>query len=610
MKIDFLHKVEGFLYLPTIKQMFSIAWHANTFYLVIILAVQALQAVIPLAIVWITKSLFNLVANGIGSGFQNLESSFTPLLGAQVALGILSLSLSAVVGFLQLELNYKMGLNTQIQVYQKINHLEGIAPLEDPRLHDMMQMGMEGAQLGPGQILDTLLSIGRDVISLLAFAGTLFAFSPGIAGLLMIATLLPLFIQTMLGRMRFTVASKNRLQQRRLGFLGQVLSGVQYAKEIWLFNLLDFFLKKYQKVNTEIHTIDRAQQKQELIWRVLLNTLANLISSGAYVLVVIQALNGGINIGDIALYTGAVASVQGSLNNIVFSISKLNSSILFFTQYTNLFNIPQPIQIAQSPRPVTALIRSIEFTDISFRYNDQLPWILRNLNLLIPAGKCTALVGLNGAGKTTLIKLLTRLYDPTDGNITWDGIDIRGFNPQQLRKKMSVIFQDFARYDLSVNENIGVGDISHMHSQEHIKEAAHKAGVNQVISRLPLASSTILSRYLGDDKNGVDLSGGEWQKIALARLFMREPDLLILDEPTSALDPQSEFDLFQQFNELSAGRTSLLITHRLNTIKMADFIAVLDQGTIAEFGSHAELMKKNGIYARLYTMQSSQYDQG
>jgi ATP-binding cassette, subfamily B, bacterial len=239
--------------------------------------------------------------------------------------------------------------------------------------------------------------------------------------------------------------------------------------------------------------------------------------------------------------------------------------------------------------------------------------VLRSIDLNFPAGKCLALVGLNGAGKTTLVKLLTRLYDPIEGQILWDGVDICEFDPVELRSRMGAIFQDFVRFDLAAFENIALGDVSKLSNgskpfvEKLAREAARKAGIHDTIEKLPQGYDTILSRWLAEDGHGVDLSGGEWQKIALARMFMRDADLLILDEPTAALDVQAEYDIYSRFVELMSSKTSLLISHRFSTVRMADVIAVLEDGSIIEYGGHEELLARAGTYAKLYNMQADRY---
>ncbi|HLJ33085.1 MAG TPA: ABC transporter ATP-binding protein, partial [Ktedonobacteraceae bacterium] len=269
--------------------------------------------------------------------------------------------------------------------------------------------------------------------------------------------------------------------------------------------------------------------------------------------------------------------------------------------------LPQPLLISAAPHLVPSLCIGIEFRDVSFRYSEQHSWTLRHVDLFLPAHQCLALVGLNGAGKTTLVKLLTRLYDPTEGQILWDGTDIREFDPTELRQHLGAIFQDFAHYDLSIHENIGLGNVSQMKNRFRIEEAARKAGIHERIERFPLGYESILSKMLASPDESVDFSGGEWQKLALARMFLRDTALLILDEPTASLDAHAEYELYQQFRQLLRGRTCLLITHRFNTTRIADHIAVLEHGQISESGTHAELIECQGTYAKLYAMQAETY---
>jgi ATP-binding cassette subfamily B protein len=294
--------------------------------------------------------------------------------------------------------------------------------------------------------------------------------------------------------------------------------------------------------------------------------------------------------------------------NISMTLARMNESVLFFRQYARLLALEEPLKISSAPRPVPPLTRGLTLRNVSFRYNEHHPWAIRNVNLFLPAHECLALVGLNGAGKTTLVKLITRLYDPTEGQILWDDIDIREFDPEAYRAHLGAIFQDFVHYDLTAQENIGLGDVSSIDDLSAIKDAAIKAGIHQRIETLPQGYESSLSRWLARRHEGVDLSGGEWQKIALARLFMRKGhELLMLDEPTAALDAQAEYELYSQFKSLMQNHTCILITHRFSTARMADRIAVLEQGTIVEYGTHAELLERQGSYAQLYQIQAASY---
>ena len=280
---------------------------------------------------------------------------------------------------------------------------------------------------------------------------------------------------------------------------------------------------------------------------------------------------------------------------------------MFHSYYKDLLALPAALSTPEVPKNVPKLSSVIELRGVSFRYHETGPWILRDVSLNLSAGKCVALVGLNGAGKTTLVKLLTRLYDPTEGQILWDGTDIRGFSPEAYRKRIGTIFQDFVRYDLSVQENIGLGKLEQLNDGAYIRSVAQQASVHADIMRLPQTYQTKISRMFSEEGAGMDLSGGQWQKVAIARMFARGADFLILDEPTAALDAESEHDLFEQFATLIQGRTSLLISHRFSTVLMADKIVVLEGGRISESGTHEDLLRLKGSYAKLYQLQALRY---
>jgi ATP-binding cassette subfamily B protein len=578
------------------------------------MALELAQSFIPLGQAWITKLIFDLLAASFREGSATkLPSSLILLLVGQIVLATLSLGVGSVRGYLSSELGRHLNLKIQLSVYSKINNLHGLAPFEDPRVQNTIQLAAQGAQMGPNQALGILTSLLQSSVALVSFLGVLLAFSPLLAGLVALAAFPQLYAQIKLGRQRFGLAYENSPRQRLSGYYSYLLSAVSFAKEIRLFNLGKFFLGAYERLTRELNQTQRAQQLRELCWQSGLSLLSNLVSSGTFVVVILQAFAGKISLGDVTFYTSAVGSVQGALSGIVYAIANINESALFFSRYLDLLALPQPIVIPAEPRPSIPLNTGIELHNISFRYSAEHPWVLRNIDLKFPAGKCLALVGLNGAGKTTLVKLLTRLYDPTEGQILWDGIDIREFDPVELRGRMGAIFQDFVRFDLTAFENIALGDVSQLNNgskpqaEKMAREAARKAGIHETIEKLPQGYDTILSRWLAEDGKGVDLSGGEWQKIALARMFMRDADLLILDEPTAALDVQAEYDIYSRFVELMRGKTSLLISHRFSTVRMADVIAVLEDGRIIEYGGHKQLLARAGTYAKLYNMQADRY---
>jgi ATP-binding cassette subfamily B protein len=382
---------------------------------------------------------------------------------------------------------------------------------------------------------------------------------------------------------------------------------MQFAKELRLFGLGEYFLGAFRDMNSEIHTLQRQQQGHELKWQTVLSLLSSITASAAFAFVIVDALRGRIGIGDVTLYVSAVASLQAAFFGVVFALASLHESMLFYQHLTKLLLLPETLPVADPPCTVPVLRHGIEVRNVSFRYGDEHSWVLRHLDMTIPAGECVALVGRNGAGKSTLVKLLTRLYDPIEGEILWDGIDIRSFDPAELRQRMGTVFQDFSQFDLTVHQNIGLGDVGQVGDLERVRAAAVMAGVDNLIDSLPQGYQTNLSRWLIADGHAIELSGGEWQKIALARMFMRNARVLLLDEPTAALDAQAEHDVHRRIARITAGRTCLLITHMLSTVRMADKVAVLEGGKIAEWGTHSELLSLNGTYAKLYNIQAERY---
>lgn len=594
--------------------MIKMAWQAHSLFFVALFVIQILQGLVPLATAWITKAIFDLLAIVLKSGsFTQFPRGLLLLLVVDALLSIISQIVMQLDTYVNAELGRRLTLNVQSQIFEKINSLHGLAPFESPHFHDTIQVAAQRVQYGPTQMLDVLTNIMKSFATLASFLGVLIAFSPLLAGLVVLAAIPQLYIQIKVSGQRFSVAFQNTFKERLAGYYGHTLSNVQFAKEVRLFSLGKYFLKAFRRVTLEVQKVQRNQQLREIRWQSVLSLLSTLVSTGAFVVVVLRAFSGRLSIGDLTLYTSAVGAMQMALYGIALALANAGESILFYRLYTNLLEMHQPISIPSSPHPVSPLVTSIEFRNVSFRYSKEHPWILRNINLSLPVGQCLALIGLNGAGKTTVVKLLTRMYDPSDGQILWDGIDIREFDPADLRLRMGAIFQDFARFDLSVYENIALGDVNRLETnsyqtvEELVRHAANKSGIHKVITGLPQGYQTVLSRWLVEDGSGVDLSGGEWQKIALARMFMRDAEILILDEPTAALDAQTEYDIYSSFVELVAGKTSFLISHRFNTVRMADKIAVLEDGKISEYGSHEELLSLGGTYSKLYNMQANMY---
>lgn len=590
------------------REMIALVWQSQPLSVFGLISIEIIQGLLPLATAWLTKIIFDLLAQTLQ---QNVITTIPEILVSTLILftllGIISQMIGPISTYLSLDLGRHLKLNVQLAIYKKINDLSGLMPFENPHFYNMIQLASQGALIGPQQVLSIFSGLIRSCITIAGFASILIAFSPTIAIVVLLAAIVRLVTEMKFGRKRYSLVYENSLIERRAHYFGQILSDGRFAKEVRLFGLVDYFLEAYCKIYNEINSSQRKLHLQEMRWQLGFNSISSLIASSIFVIVTVQTFNKQLTLGDVTFFINAVENVQKALLGIVYAVSNLHESTLFFIQYKNLLELQQPIRTVFQTRSVPPLISEIEFHNVSFRYSEEHPWVLRDLNLVIPSGKTVALVGLNGAGKTSLVKLLTRFYDPIDGYITWNGIDICEFDPQDLRYHLGVILQDFVHYDLTVNENIGFGNVQKMNDSLHIQKAASKAKLQKTVEDLPQGYQTILSRWLAEDGKGVDLSGGEWQKIALARMFMRDAELMILDEPTSALDVQAEHEIYNHFVDLVSGKTSLIISHRFSTVRMADLIAVLEEGKIAEYGSHDALMAKGGTYARLYNMQAERY---
>jgi ATP-binding cassette subfamily B protein len=591
-----------------VGQMLTLSWRTQPFYLIALLCIQVLQGLVPLATAWVMKGLFDLLAQSLlGHSSTPFIQNLIALLIAQAVITVFSLLLAPTNQYFYSELGRRLTLHIKSSAYRKVNSFAGLTYFEDPDFHDTFQVVAANSQLAPQDALSILSSFAQGIIILASFLGVLITLSPLLTGIVFLAVVPQFYLQSRYNRMRFTMTMNNSPKERQSAYYGQVLTWASYAKEVRLFNLGDYFLRNFIDTTRAIYQAQHEQQWRELRGQLILSFLSSGIATGTFLVVIIQAFSGRLSLGDIVLYTSAVSSVQNALALITYAITRMHNSLLFFTQYNQLLNLDQPLHISCSPRQVPPLTTGITLRDVSFRYNEEHPWTLRHVDIFLPANRCLALVGLNGAGKTTLVKLLTRLYDPTEGQILWNDIDIREFDPHEFRQHISTIFQDFVRYDLSIQENIGLGNIAQIENDADVKKAALTAGIHERIESLPQGYQTILSLRLAQKKQGVDFSGGEWQKVALARMFMRAADVLMLDEPTAVLDAQAEYELYQHFKQLMHGKTCLLITHRFSSVRMADQIAVLEDGHIIEYGTHDELLAQVGTYEKLYSMQAESY---
>jgi len=527
-----------------------------------------------------------------------------PLLAAEFVLLVIQSANGQARTLAEHVLHSRIVLSINTRIIGKALELD-LAHFENAAFYDKMQNARREADYRSLQIVNGGFYVLQNILTLLSFAALLVRFSPWLALILFVATLPAFIAQSRYAELNFRVLSWRAPESRLLSYLEYVLTDYDAVKEVKLFGLGEPLLGRYAnlfwKFLREDQDIAQKRSLASLGW----GLLATLTYYGAYAWIVWRAVGGLITLGDMTLYLGIFRSSQSMFEAVLLGMSELYENGLFMSNLFAFLDLKPQMVAAAEPVAVAAGIRQgIEFRHVSFRYEGHDDWTLRDINLVIHPMEKIALVGPNGAGKTTLIKLLTRLYDPTEGQILLDGVDLRDYDPKQLRQRIGVIFQDFVRYHLAASENVGFGQIEALEDQDRIQAAARKSGADEVIRALPEGYDTTLGRWF---YQGRELSGGEWQKIALARAFMRDCEVIVLDEPTAALDAENELRVFQQFRELTIDKIAVLISHRFSTVRMADRICVVEDGRITEQGSHADLLLLGGTYARLFTLQAESY---
>ncbi|MFD8529691.1 ABC transporter ATP-binding protein [Streptosporangium canum] len=569
------------------------------------IVIALLSATIPVASSWLTKLIIDRLTVG---------DTLVQVLDLAAGLSVLGLMLSAsssVRRYVKAELSRRISLLAQDNLYRAINALPGLSKFENPIFLNKLRMATQAGGTTPSQIGEAGLSLAGGIITISGFLCSLAVISPVMAGIVLIGAAPALMAEIALSKRRTATAWKLSPIERREIFYTHLLSSVEAAKEVRLFGLGDFLhdrmLSERRNANTEKRRVDR----QELSAQAGLGLIAALVSGGGLIWAVAQARNGAMTVGDVSMFVTAVAGVQMSLSGVVTQTAVAHQQLSLFQHYQAVVSTPSDLPIRSGHLP--SLVKGIEIRDVWFRYGPDHPWILKGVNLTIPYGSSVGLVGLNGAGKSTLIKLLCRFYDPTEGIILWDGLDLREITPAGLRDRISAVFQDYMNYDMTVSENIGMGDLSRFADQSMIEEAARHAGAHEMIATLPKGYDTLITRIFSqeeDESEGVFLSGGQEQRVAIARAMLREDrDLLILDEPSSGLDARAENEMHTRLKKYRDGRTSLLISHRLGAVREADIIAVLNEGHIVEQGSHEGLMRFDGVYAQLFNLQASGYQE-
>src|SRR5579871_787237 len=588
--------------LRNVRPVMAMIWETSPPLVLATAFLRLLRALLPAATLWVSKLILDAVVGRISRGTGSLEAIWK-LVALELALAVASDVLGRANTLCDSLLGDRFTNRVSVKLMQHASRLD-LASFEDPVFYDKLERARRQTT-GRLGLLAALLNVCQDFISLISLSGLLIVFSPWLM-VLLVAAVIPAFLgETHFTTLAYSVLYRWTPQRRMLDYLRLLGASAGSAKEVKMFGLGDYLAGRYHRVAEEID----AENRKLAIRRAVAGSALNLISTGgyygAYVVVLVRTLAGGISIGTFTLLTGAFSRSRGYIERILSSFTDISDQAMFLKDLFDFFEMEPTIRSLPAAIPAPRPIRTgFEFRDVAFAYPGSDRLVVRHINFRLDAGEKLALIGENGAGKTTLVKLLARLYDPTEGQILLDGIDLREYDVEDLRHEIGVIFQDYLRYDMLIRENIGFGKLEALTDAERVAMAAHKSLAKGVIDRLPNRYDQMVGRRF---EGGVDLSGGEWQKLALARAYMRDAQLLILDEPTATLDARAEFEVFQRFADLTRGRMAVLISHRFSTVRMANRILVLAEGAIQEQGSHQQLVALGGRYAELFELQAAGY---
>ncbi|MBI5030691.1 MAG: ABC transporter ATP-binding protein [Chloroflexi bacterium] len=589
-----------------IRRAFVIVWQSHPPSAMAMAACTLIGALLPAGQAWVGKLIVDTVVSAVNTqvGAQAGLMQALPLLIAEFFLIILQAGNNQARSLAEHILHSHLNLDINTRIIRKALELD-LTYFENAEYYDKLQNARREADFRGLQIVNGGFYLIQNVITLISFGVLLLRFSPWLALILFLATIPAFIAQSQYAELSFRVLSWRAPEARKLSYLEYLLTDYDSVKEIRLFGLGEPLLGRYANLFWKFLKEDQGIAQKRSFASFGWGLLATLSYYGSYAWIVWRAVGGTITLGDMTLYLGIFRSSQSTFETIFYGLSELYENGLFMSNLFSFLELKPQMVVAANAVPVPKEIRQgIELRHVSFKYAGHDEYALHDVNLKIAPGEKIALVGPNGAGKTTLIKLLTRLYDPTEGQILLDGIDLRDYNLNELRQRIGVIFQDFVRYHLAAAENVGFGQIDKLDDRPRIVRSAEKSGAHPLISALPEGYETTLGRWFS---HGRDLSGGEWQKIALARAFMRDCEVLVLDEPTAALDAENELKVFQQFRELAEDKIAVLISHRFSTVRMADRIFVIEHGHVSEQGTHGELLNLGGTYARLFTLQAESY---
>ena len=609
IEVTWRERLQALRHLP---RLLGMVWETEPRYVVGILLLRLARALVPLAVLWIGKLIVDEVVQAIavvGAGGPIPWVRLGELLALELGIALVGEGLSRVSALLESLLGDLFANRTSVELMRHAATLD-LEQFENAEIYDKLERARRQT-VGRIGLFTLLLATVQDLITLVTLAVALAVYVPWLLALLAVAVLPSLLGETHFASLGYSLLYSWTPERRKLDYLRYIAASDVSAKELKLFGLSDFLVGRYDRLSREFYEANKALAIRRSLVSSLLAGVGTLGYYGAYAVIIYLTVVGHrspaglFTIGVLTFLAGSFRQSRDLIQRVLLSLSQIFEQSLYLDDLFTFLAIEPRIRPIAGARPVPSPIQEgFRFEGVGFRYPGAEQWAVRGLDFSLAPGERIALVGENGAGKTTLVKLLARLYDPTEGRILLDGVDLREYDLYSLRRNVGVIFQDFVRYDFLLRENIAVGNIARLEDQAGIEGAAGRSLADTVAGRLAGGYDQMLGRRF---EGGVDLSGGEWQKVALARAYMRDAQLLILDEPTAALDARAEYEVFLRFSELTKGRMAVLISHRFSTVRMADRILVLRGGELAEQGTHEELLALGGLYSELFQLQAAGY---
>ena len=588
--------------LQNLPPFFQLVWNTNKPLTVGNIFFRLVKSGIPLLMLYVGKEIIDQVIELVSHRQESHQYLWT-LVGIELGLTIVSDLLNRCISLFDSLLGDLVANKTSVDLVHHAAKLD-LYQFENPIFYDKLERARRQTS-GRTVLLSQIFSQVQDVITLFSLAAGLVIFNPWLILILVIAVIPSFLGETHFNERTYSLTRSWTPERRELDYVRYLGSSAETAKEVKVFGLENYLANRFKTLSEAYFLANKKIAISRAGWGFLLSALGTFAYYAAFIFILIQTLGAVITIGTMTFLSGSFQRMHGMLQSIMSRFSGIAENALYLQDLFDFFEI-QPTILANDtgktiPRPI---LKGITFENVGFKYPDNDFWAIRNLSFSISPGEKLALVGENGAGKTTLVKLIACLYKPTEGRILIDGVDLLDYQLADLRANIGIIFQDYIRYEMTVSDNIAVGDISHLHDETAIENAANMSMAHEVVSQLPNKFQQVLGKRF---KDGTELSGGQWQKIALARAYMRDAQLIVLDEPTSALDARAEHEVFKRFTSLIEGKMAVLISHRFSTVRMADRILFLEKGRMIEYGSHEDLLDLNGKYAELFQLQAQGY---